>query len=120
SAQINVSSSSLTYASDSINFTYSAPQNKTITNVTCSIPEIKASYSNGRIYLNGLVPSKLYRNLYLTVTFSDGTSQNIKLDDFTSQVSNDPLKNYLARVYISTLTPVNETDRYKIRYADES
>lgn len=120
SAQINVSSGSLTYSSDSINFTYSAPQNKTITNITCSIPEIKASYSNGRIYLNGLVPSKLYRNLYLTVTFSDGTSQNIKLDDFTSQVSNDPLKNYLARVYTTTLTPINETDRYKIRYADES
>ena len=35
-------------------------------------------------------------------------------------MSNDPLKNYLARVYTTTLTPINETDRYKIRYADES
>lgn len=120
SAQITVSSGYLTYASDSINFTYSPPKSKNINNITCSIPEIKTSYSNGKIYLSELVPNKPYRNLYLTVTFSDGTSQNIKLDDFTSQVSNDLLKNYLAKVYNTTLTPINETDKYKIRYADES
>lgn len=117
--QSNISSDLLTYTNNSINFQYSIPSDKSVTNITASIPEIKASISNGRIYVDGLIPSKFYRNLYLTVKFSDNTTQNIKLDDFTAQVSTDLLKNYLANVYTSTLTPISETDRYRFRYADE-
>ncbi len=118
--QSSISSSSFTYSNNSINFSYSIPNNRTVTNITSSIPELKVSFSNGRMHVDGLVPSKFYRNLYLTIKFSDNTVQNVKLDDFTAQVSSDPLKNYLANVYTSTLTPVGETDKYKFRYADEA
>lgn len=120
SSQQTINSQNITFESDGINFSYSLPQNKTINEITCNTPDIKASYSNGRIYINGLVPSKLYRNLSVNIRFSDGSTQNIKINEFTSQVSNNKLKNYLSKVYSTTLTPVNQNDKNRIRYADEA
>lgn len=112
--------SNFSFESDGINFNYSVPQGKTISNITTSIKEIKASYSNGRIYLTGLVPSKFYKNLSLEVNFSDGKTQRVNLNNFTSQQSTNKIKNYLSKVYTTTLTPLNETSADKIRYADEA
>lgn len=112
--------SNFTFESDGLNFTYTPPQGKSVSNINTSISEIKASYSNGKIYLTGLVPSKLYKNLSLEVSFSDGKTQRVNLNNFTSQVSTNKIKNYLAKVYTTTLTPLNETNRDRIRYADEA
>ena len=120
SSQTLIPSSSINYSNESVSFSYSLPQNKSITNVSCNVYNIKTSYRDGRIYLEDLIPNKLYKNLYLTLTFSDRTTQNIRLENFKSRASNTELKNYLSKVYSTVLTPINETDEYKIRYADEN
>ena len=118
SSKLNIPSSDLSFANDGVSFQYST--NRNINSVYTSIPDIKANFSGGRIYLDGLVPNKIYRDLNLSVSFSDGSTQQIRIDDFVSQQSLNKLKNYLAKVYTTTLTPINETNKYRMRYADEA
>ncbi len=116
---ITVSSGNINVSGDGINFNYSKPSSKNISLVNTNIKGINASYSNGKINIEGLIPNKLYRNFTLMVNFSDGTNQTIKLDEFTTGSSSDSLKNYISKVYKTSLTPINETNKYSIRYADE-
>lgn len=113
-----IPSNSINYLVDSISFPFS--QGKQIRDVTSGNSYLKAYYKDGRIYVEGLVPNKLYRDLFITVNFSDGTSRTVRLDDFTTRSSTDNLKNYIARVYVTTLTPFNDiSNKYRVRYADE-
>ncbi len=118
SQKLTINSSSLSFSNDGANFAYSPSKN--INKITCSIPDITAEFKNNMIYLNELVPNKIYKDLNLTVTFFDNTTQQIRINNFVSSSSPDKLKNYIAKVYTTSLTPLNETDKYKIRYADES
>ena len=54
------------------------------------------------------------------MNFSDGSNQQIRIGDFVAQQSPDRLKNYLAKVYTTTLTPIDEKNKYRMRYADEA
>lgn len=118
SSILNIHSSALSFANDGINFQYST--NRNITGVYASIPDIKTYFSSGRIYADTLVPNKIYKDLILTVNFSDGSNQQIRIGDFVAQQSPDRLKNYLAKVYTTTLTPIDEKNKYRVRYADEA
>ena len=119
-AQLDIKQSSLQFNSDGITFDYALPSKKTVSSLKTGIEQIKATYANGKITLTNLVPTKLYKDLYVLVTFSDGTTQNLKIGEFTSQSSNNKLANYISKVYTITLTPVHETDKNKMRYADEA
>lgn len=113
-----ISSNSINYLVDSISFPFS--QGKQIRDVTSGNSYLKTYYKDGRIYVEGLIPNKLYRDLFITVNFTDGTSRTVRLEDFTTRSSTDNLKNYIARVYVTTLTPFNDLgNKYKVRYADE-
>lgn len=118
-SQINISSSSIINTDDRISFSYLVPNNKSISTIITNTNGITGDYYNNRINLDGIVPNKVYTNLRITVNFSDGTNQNIIISEFKSNKSSDELKNYIAKVYTTALTPINETNKYKIRYADE-
>lgn len=116
--KLNINSSSLSFSNDGAGFKYST--SRSVRNVTCSNQDLTANYSNGMIYINELVPNKIYKDLVLTVNFSDNKTQEIRIGTFTSNSSSNNLKNYISKVYTTSLTPVNEKDKSKFRYADES
>ena len=118
-SQINISSSSLINTDDKVSFSYSIPNNKSIATIITNTNGITGEYYNNKITLNNIVPNKIYTNLRVTVNFTDGTNQNIIISEFKANKSSDELKNYIAKVYTTALTPINETNKYKIRYADE-
>ncbi|BAK81612.1 hypothetical protein [Candidatus Arthromitus sp. SFB-rat-Yit] len=119
SSQINISSSSIINTDDKISFSYLIPNNKSIATVITNTHGITGDYSNNRITLDGIIPNKIYTNLRVTVNFKDGTNQSIILSEFKTNKSSDELKNYISKVYTTALTPINETNKYRIRYADE-
>lgn len=118
-SSITIPSGNLDISNSSISFTYSKPSNKIVSKITSNIKGSNVNYSNGKIIIDNIVPNKLYRDVSLIVNFSDGTNQIIKLNEFTSGDSSDNLKNYISKVYKTSLTPVDETNKYNIRYADE-
>lgn len=118
-SSITIPSGSLNVSNSSISFNYTKPSNKIVASITSNVINSNVTFSNGKIILDDLVPNKLYTNIQLVVNFNDGTNQIIKLNEFTSGYSTDNLKNYISDVYRIALTPINETNKYRIRYADE-
>lgn len=117
--EMSIKSSTIKYDSNGISFDYELPNNKYLSSVETNIKELEANFDNKKITVTKLIPVKLYKGLTVKVNFTDGSSQLLKLEDFTSQKSTDELKNYLSRVYTTTLTPITQTDKSKMRYADE-
>ena len=119
-AELPIDSNSINYSTDSILFKYELPSGKTVSSIKSGIDNLTATFTDGKITIGNLIPNKLYKDLFVKVTFNDGSTQTVKIGNFTSQSSNNELKNYLSKVYTTTLTSINEKDKSKMRYADES
>lgn len=119
---ITVANSSIKTENDLTKISYTVPKNLIISKISTSNDFLNASYdeTSKNISITNLVPEKLYKNLKITITFTNGKTQTLTIPEFTSNKSNNSLKNYIARVYTVTLTPSGLINKNDLRYADES
>lgn len=69
------------------------------TNFKTNYEGVTATYTNGKLNFNGLVPGKNYKDLTLTYTDKNSKNKTVKLPAFTTKAATTKLREFIVDVY---------------------